>query len=406
MGKLQIPRLQGGMWTQSSQGACWGASSSKEQLSKDLNDEMCLKKPLGKVNSYEERTRVRHTRGNDLRVLMQVQQQTYGESYAGHFVPQFASLILSENKKRNQTIINLKGIAAAVYNADTGGECRSVSRTTKYLHSSRKNWLSVPIMSGMTSASYIAVPSSSTVVPLTPETTHPWPAANDSEVKPDPCVSPAADGRSEERRNIQQNISPSSVVMPLTLNKEKNPELKAFIEKCIGHKRVRPSACELLNDPFLEIGDDDKRAEVLIPIALLDNTIDVSRAISLWADLVHSGVVSLHVLIIHLCASELGHLCVEQLWVYRLSLSWQWYPYNAKVKYAAVLEERPRLPVDKIRLGREQVTKNKYQLVSHSWFTGGEHWGLKWVFGAEISVGIGAEMGLRWVHLGAEMGVN
>ncbi|XP_076912636.1 serine carboxypeptidase 1-like [Bidens hawaiensis] len=34
-----------------------------------------------------------------------------GESYAGHYVPQLASLILAENKKTNQTIINLKGIA-------------------------------------------------------------------------------------------------------------------------------------------------------------------------------------------------------------------------------------------------------------------------------------------------------
>ena len=38
-----------------------------------------------------------------------------GESYAGHFVPQFASFILSENKKRNQKIINLKGIAVSTY---------------------------------------------------------------------------------------------------------------------------------------------------------------------------------------------------------------------------------------------------------------------------------------------------
>ncbi|KAL7606256.1 hypothetical protein Lser_V15G18896 [Lactuca serriola] len=34
-----------------------------------------------------------------------------GESYAGHYVPQLASLILSENKKTNATIINLRGIA-------------------------------------------------------------------------------------------------------------------------------------------------------------------------------------------------------------------------------------------------------------------------------------------------------
>ncbi|KAK1433516.1 hypothetical protein QVD17_10427 [Tagetes erecta] len=34
-----------------------------------------------------------------------------GESYAGHYVPQLASLILSENEKTNKMIINLKGIA-------------------------------------------------------------------------------------------------------------------------------------------------------------------------------------------------------------------------------------------------------------------------------------------------------
>ncbi|KAM0032751.1 putative carboxypeptidase D [Helianthus debilis subsp. tardiflorus] len=34
-----------------------------------------------------------------------------GESYAGHYVPQLASLIVAENKKTNQTVINLKGIA-------------------------------------------------------------------------------------------------------------------------------------------------------------------------------------------------------------------------------------------------------------------------------------------------------
>ncbi|KVI06659.1 Peptidase S10, serine carboxypeptidase [Cynara cardunculus var. scolymus] len=38
-----------------------------------------------------------------------------GESYAGHYVPQLAALILSENKKANQTIINLSGIAVGTY---------------------------------------------------------------------------------------------------------------------------------------------------------------------------------------------------------------------------------------------------------------------------------------------------
>ncbi|KAL8515001.1 hypothetical protein ACS0TY_013911 [Phlomoides rotata] len=34
-----------------------------------------------------------------------------GESYAGHYVPQLADLVLQNNKITNQTVINLKGIA-------------------------------------------------------------------------------------------------------------------------------------------------------------------------------------------------------------------------------------------------------------------------------------------------------
>lgn len=36
-----------------------------------------------------------------------------GESYAGHYVPQLAYTILSNNNNTNQTIINLKGIAVS-----------------------------------------------------------------------------------------------------------------------------------------------------------------------------------------------------------------------------------------------------------------------------------------------------
>lgn len=38
-----------------------------------------------------------------------------GESYAGHYVPQLAQLILRNNKMTNQTVINLKGIAVSFY---------------------------------------------------------------------------------------------------------------------------------------------------------------------------------------------------------------------------------------------------------------------------------------------------
>lgn len=40
-----------------------------------------------------------------------------GESYAGHYVPQLAYTILSQNKITNQTIINLKGIAVSLLEA-------------------------------------------------------------------------------------------------------------------------------------------------------------------------------------------------------------------------------------------------------------------------------------------------
>lgn len=40
-------------------------------------------------------------------------------------------------------------------------------------------------------------------------------------------------------------------VKPQALKKVSDPELKAFIEKCIGQPRARPSAADLLKDPFL-----------------------------------------------------------------------------------------------------------------------------------------------------------
>jgi serine carboxypeptidase-like clade II len=39
-----------------------------------------------------------------------------GESYGGHYVPQLAHLILSNNKKRkNHNVINLRGIAVRIF---------------------------------------------------------------------------------------------------------------------------------------------------------------------------------------------------------------------------------------------------------------------------------------------------
>ena len=36
-----------------------------------------------------------------------------GESYGGHYIPQLANTILSNNKIRNTTMINLKGVAVS-----------------------------------------------------------------------------------------------------------------------------------------------------------------------------------------------------------------------------------------------------------------------------------------------------
>ncbi|KAI3828082.1 hypothetical protein L1987_02179 [Smallanthus sonchifolius] len=50
----------------------------------------------------------------------------------------------------------------------------------------------------------------------------------------------------------------TSGVMPQAFDRVKEPELKAFIERCIGQKRARPSASDLLKDPFLlEIDDEE-----------------------------------------------------------------------------------------------------------------------------------------------------
>ena len=46
-------------------------------------------------------------------------------------------------------------------------------------------------------------------------------------------------------------------VPPAALRRLKDPELRGFIERCIGQPRNRPSATELLQDPFFNGIDDD-----------------------------------------------------------------------------------------------------------------------------------------------------
>ncbi|KAF4381235.1 probable serine/threonine-protein kinase WNK11 [Cannabis sativa] len=50
----------------------------------------------------------------------------------------------------------------------------------------------------------------------------------------------------------------STGVRPCALSKVRNPEVKAFIEKCLAQPMARPSAADLLKDPFFdEVVDDD-----------------------------------------------------------------------------------------------------------------------------------------------------
>ncbi|CAN0897493.1 Probable serine/threonine-protein kinase WNK11 [Linum grandiflorum] len=52
-------------------------------------------------------------------------------------------------------------------------------------------------------------------------------------------------------------------VKPQSLSKVEDPEVKAFIEKCIGEPKARPSASDLLQDPFyagIGTGEDDETA--------------------------------------------------------------------------------------------------------------------------------------------------
>ncbi|KAK8622975.1 hypothetical protein V6N13_117872 [Hibiscus sabdariffa] len=49
----------------------------------------------------------------------------------------------------------------------------------------------------------------------------------------------------------------SSGVKPQALNKVRDEDVKAFIERCIAQPGARPSAAELLKDPFFDEVDDD-----------------------------------------------------------------------------------------------------------------------------------------------------
>ncbi|GAB4825270.1 Probable serine/threonine-protein kinase wnk11 [Ancistrocladus abbreviatus] len=57
----------------------------------------------------------------------------------------------------------------------------------------------------------------------------------------------------------------TSGIKPQAFNKVSDPELKAFIDKCIAQPRARPSASELLRDPFFAQieDDDDSNANIL-----------------------------------------------------------------------------------------------------------------------------------------------
>ncbi|KAL6199446.1 hypothetical protein ACLB2K_029230 [Fragaria x ananassa] len=45
--------------------------------------------------------------------------------------------------------------------------------------------------------------------------------------------------------------------IPEAMNKIKDPEVKAFVERCLAQARARPSATKLLKDPFFDEVDDD-----------------------------------------------------------------------------------------------------------------------------------------------------
>lgn len=57
----------------------------------------------------------------------------------------------------------------------------------------------------------------------------------------------------------------SSGVRPQALNKIKDAEVKAFVERCLAQPRARPSAAELLKDPFFDVLDGDENDDFNAP---------------------------------------------------------------------------------------------------------------------------------------------
>jgi len=51
---------------------------------------------------------------------------------------------------------------------------------------------------------------------------------------------------------------------PRAMEKVRDPEVKAFIERCLAQPRARPSAAELLRDPFFDgiVDDDDDENDI------------------------------------------------------------------------------------------------------------------------------------------------